>query len=246
MRWWVLAGWFLAACSRAESSSSAPAASSSPAPALPSVSAPAAATPAASSAPPAVSVTPLPTVVARCCRLDRTEGFFGPEKGIHTRYSGDVLLRNDGERLLFPNDLVSDTKELYQFAKSSGKSLYQERRLRIVGESPHHVSVEVEERGETGANAPFYHTHCVTVDPRKKQKVTLSDLLPEEAPRLLEEGKKRFEASPGQERFRFLSGSFALSGTTLRFCCPARDDRQPTPRLDIELQTSGTRKLVLH
>lgn len=188
---------------------------------------------------------PLPSIRSRCCRLDRTEGFFGPEKGIHARFSGDVLQRNDGERLLFPHDLVSDTKELYQFAKSSGKSLYQERRLRIVGEVAQLVSIEIDERGETGANAPFFHSRCATLDTRKKRLLTVEEALPGQGKALLEEAKRRFEGAPGRDRFRFVSGSFAVTETELRFCCAARDDRQPTPRLDVSvaLDPAG-RKLV--
>jgi hypothetical protein len=189
---------------------------------------------------------PLPSIRSRCCRLDRTEGFFGPEKGINARFSGDILQRNDGERLLFPHDLVSDTKELYQFAKSSGKSLYQERRLRIVGEVAPLVSIEIEERGETGANAPFFHSRCATLDTRKKRLLTVEEALPGQGKALLEEAKRRFEGAPGRDRFRFVSGSFAVTETELRFCCAARDDRQPTPRLDVSvaLDPAG-RKLVL-
>jgi hypothetical protein len=188
----------------------------------------------------------LPTIRSRCCRLDRTEGIFGPEKGIHARYSGDVLLRNDGERLLFPQDLISDTKELYQFAKSSGKSLYQERRMRIVGEGAGHVSVEIEERGETGANAPFYHLRCVTFDTRKKRSLTLEEALPGRGAALIEEAKQRFEGSPGKEHFRFVSTSFALTEGEVRFCCAAKDDRQPGPRLEVRVGLGEGQKLVLH
>jgi hypothetical protein len=189
---------------------------------------------------------PLPTIRSRCCRLDRTEGIFGPEKGIHSRYSGDVLLRNDGERLLFPQDLISDTKELYQFAKSSGKSLYQERRIRIVGEGTRHVSVEIEERGETGANTPFYHLRYATFDTRKKRAMTLEEALPGRGGALLEEARRRYEGSPGKEQFRFVSTSFALTEGEVRFCCAAKDDRQPGPRLEVSVGLGEGQKLVLH
>jgi hypothetical protein len=212
-----------------------------------SAAAPAAASASGSGSGVTAVVAPLGSVVPRCCRIDRTEGMFGPEKGVHVRYSGDVLLRNDGERLLFPHDLVSDTKELYQFAKSSGKSLYQERRLRVVGEGVGYVALEVQDRGETGAGTPFFHTHCATVDTRKLRKMTPEEAFPGEAgQKLLAEARRRFEEAPGHERFRFVPASFALLEGRVRFCCPPRDDRQPLPRLDLELET-GTepRKLVL-
>lgn len=195
---------------------------------------------------PGAGLAALPTIRSRCCRLDRTEGIFGPEKGIHARYSGDILLRNDGERLLFPQDLISDTKELYQFAKSSGKSLYQERRMRIVGEGSGHVSVEIEERGETGANAPFYHLRCATFDTRKKRAMTLEEALPGRGGALLEEARRRFEGSPGKEHFRFVSASFALTEGEVRFCCAAKDDRRPGPRLEVSVGLGEGQKLVLH
>lgn len=236
------------------SSAAAPSASPSPASASSSVASGSASTstPAASGSASTVAgggeagPAPLPSIRSRCCRLDRTEGFFGPEKGINARFSGDILQRNDGERLLFPHDLVSDTKELYQFAKSSGKSLYQERRLRIVGEVAPLVSIEIEERGETGANAPFFHSRCATLDTRKKRLLTVEEALPGQGKALLEEAKRRFEGAPGRDRFRFVSGSFAVTETELRFCCAARDDRQPTPRLDVSvaLDPAGL-KLVL-
>lgn len=182
-----------------------------------------------------------PTIAPRCCRLERTEGGFGPDKGANVRYSGDVLLRNDGGRLLFPQDLINDTKELYIFAKSAGKSLYQERRLRIVGEGPKHVSVEIDDRGETGATTPFYHSRCATLELRKVRKATLDEVLPPaQATALLEEGKRRFERMPEHDRFRFVSASFALTASAVRFCCPARDDKQATPRLDIEIALDAT------
>ncbi|MCS6901628.1 MAG: hypothetical protein NZX77_17895 [Polyangiaceae bacterium] len=170
--------------------------------------------------------------------MDRTEGIFGPGKGIHTRYSGDILLRHDGERLLFPQDLISDTKELYQFAKSSGRSLYQERRMRIVGEGSRHVSVEIEERGETGADTPFYHRRCTTLDFRKKRILTVEEALPEHGTALLEKAKQRFETIPEKEHFLFVSTSFALTEQEVRFCCAARDSRQPGPRLDVSVHWS--------
>lgn len=232
-----------AAPSASAQTASAPAASASGPAALPAASAlvePASSGAASSSAAAGVATAPptatAPTIAPRCCRLERTEGGFGPDKGANVRYSGDVLLRNDGGRLLFPQDLINDTKELYIFAKSAGKSLYQERRLRIVGEGPKHVSVEIDDRGETGATTPFYHSRCATIELRKVRKATLDEVLPPaQATALLEEGKRRFERMPEHDRFRFVSASFALTANAVRFCCPARDDKQATPRLDIEI-----------
>src|SRR5512141_975842 len=93
----------LASCGK-ESPHEAPPAASSPAPVAAS-----AAPPVASSAAPA-PLPPAPAIVPACCMIDKTEGHFGAPKGVQTRYEGEFLRRKDGERLLYPQDLISDTK----------------------------------------------------------------------------------------------------------------------------------------
>jgi hypothetical protein len=171
---------------------------------------------------------------------DRVEGFFGPEKGINARYSGDYLRSKNGtDRLFFPEDLISDTQELYLFAKSAGKALYQERRLRVVGEAPGALSVEIDDRGETGATAPFSHSKCQTIDTRRVRKIAVTDLAgKDEGAALLARAQAAFDGSAGHECYRFVAQSFALVGappTKIRFCSPRRDEGSGPPRLDIEL-----------
>jgi hypothetical protein len=193
-----------------------------------------------------VLLPPLEVIKPACCRADRVEGSFGPDKGVNARYSGDYFHgRNGNDRLFFPDDLISDTQELYLFAKSAGKPLYQERRLRAVGESPVALSVEVEDRGETGTTKPFTHSKCQTVDLRRNRKAAVADLLPkDEGPALLARAQSAFEASPGHEHYRFVPASFALVGsppTKIRFCNPKRDEESGPPRLDLELPWTQVR-----
>lgn len=170
--------------------------------------------------------------------MDVAEGSFG--KGTFTRYSGDYLRRKDGERLLFPQDLISDTKELYQHAKSAGKSVTQERRVRPIGEGGRYVSVEIEEKGETGALMPFLHSACKTVDLRTGRALKLEDVVGKEAAaRAIASAEQTFAAAPGHDDFRFLSSSFAMIGRgekTVRFCNPRRREDLGGARLDLEIE----------
>jgi hypothetical protein len=184
----------------------------------------------------------LEAVKPACCWLDRAEGVFGPARGINARYSGDYLKRKDGERLLFPDDLISDTKELFQFARSAGKPLYQERRLKIVGERRGHISVEIDDRGETGATAPFAHSKCKTIEVRTGRSLKVDDVAGKDAgPALLAEGKRRLAQAPEHEHYLFVPTSFVVlekgghGGPALRFCNPRKDERLGSARLDIEL-----------
>ncbi len=170
---------------------------------------------------------------------DRAEGHFGPEKGVHTRYVGEYLRRHDGERLLFPHDLVSDTKELYQHARSAGRSVEQTRRLVVLGEGDRYLSVEVTDQGETGALMPFSHSKCVTIELKQGRALRLDEVLDKaSADATLAEARGRFDAAAGHEHFRLLPGSFAMIGRDkkrVRFCGPARRDEDGAKRLDVEL-----------
>lgn len=215
-------------------SSAAPSSSAAPAKEIASATPPAASSAVvAEGAPPASPITPA------CCMRDRAEGHFGPEKGVHTRYVGDYLRRHDGERLLFPHDLVSDTKELYQHAKSAGRSVVQERHLVVLGEGERFVSVEVTDQGETGALMPFAHSKCVTVDLKNGRALRLEDVLGKpSADATLAEARRRFDGLAGHEQYRLLPGSFAMIGRDkrrVRFCGPARRDEDGKKRLDVEL-----------
>ncbi len=242
----------LAACQRS-TPGDGPAPAASPAAVLGASPGPAGSTrPAVSaSAVPAVSapVAPgpdlLPSITARCCRLDHTTGGFGPATGVNVHYEGDVVRRMDGGELLFPHDLISDTRELYVFAKSAGRSLSQERKVRIVGEQGSLVSVVIEDHGDTGAGTPFFHSRCSTLDTRKLKSVALTDAVPaDEARELLAEGQRRFDAAPGHERYRLVPASFALRGASndVVFCCPARDDTQASSRLDLVVPRAASAK----
>jgi hypothetical protein len=172
--------------------------------------------------------------------MDRTEGIFGSAKGIHTHYSGDFLRRKDGERLLFPQDLISDTKELFQHAKSAGKSVEQTRRVTIVGEGARYVSVEIVDHGETGVT-PFSHSSCQTVDLSNGRALKVDDVLKGKGEAIVASGRAKLDAAAGHEAFRFLPGSFAMVGTgekIVRFCAPRRDEGQGEPRLDVEVTVS--------
>ncbi|MCC6645608.1 MAG: hypothetical protein IT374_08565 [Polyangiaceae bacterium] len=210
----------------------APATSASAAP-------PASAAPAASSAPATAGAPPPTPITPTCCMRDRAEGSFGPEKGVNTRYVGEYLRRHDGERVLFPHDLVSDTKELYQHARSAGRSVLQERRLAVLGEGDRYVSVEITDKGETGALMPFAHSKCLTVDLKHGRALRLEDVLGKpSAEATLAAARARFDAAAGHEQYRLLPGSFALIGKgerRVRFCGPARRDEDGAKRLDVEL-----------
>jgi hypothetical protein len=170
--------------------------------------------------------------------MDVAEGSFGA-RGTFTRYSGDYLRRKDGERLLFPQDLISDTKELFQHAKSAGKSVTQERRVRPLGEGSKYVSVEIEDKGETGALMPFLHSACKTVDLRTGRALKLEDVLGKDAAaNAIAAGERAFAAAAGHEDYRFLSSSFAMIGRgekTVRFCSPRRREDLGGARLDVEV-----------
>ncbi|RYE82187.1 MAG: hypothetical protein EOO75_21075 [Myxococcales bacterium] len=152
-----------------------------------------------------------------------------------------MLLRNDGGKLLFPDDLISDTRELYIFAKSAGRSMAQERRVRVVGEQGHLVSVAIEDRGDTGAGTPFVHMRCTTLDTRKMKPASLAEAVGEaEAKALLAEATRRFEAHPDHGRYRLIAASYALRASDVVFCGSARDDSRPSPRLDIVVERPPT------
>lgn len=237
----------LAACGRDD----APARPSAPAEApsaSPSATPQASATPqppaAASSsakpdAPSSPRLAPLEAINARCCAIDRTEGTVGPDKGINARYSGDFLRKKNGDRLLFPDDLIADTRELYQYAKSRGAPLYQERRMKVVGEGARYVSVEIEEKGDTGASNPFAHSKCKTLDLRSGKQLKLADVASKAASALETEARARFDALPDHGQFTFVSASFALVGDParrVRFCNPRRDEALGMGRLDVEVE----------
>ena len=221
----------------AHASATVSAASAVPA-ASASVTASASASASAAPASPPPGAPPLVAITPACCMRDRAEGKFGSERGIMTRYSGDFLRRKDGDRLLFPDDLISDTKERFQHAQSAGRSVTQERRLKVVGEGPRYVSVEIEDRGETGALKPFAHSACCTVDLKTGKAMTVEAVVGKErAPKLVEEARAAFDALPGHEQFRFLPSSFAMIGTagdTIRFCNPRRAEDLGAARLDVE------------
>jgi hypothetical protein len=227
----------LTGCSRSAPSDAPVAAADSVAPSASAASstvAPAA----AASAPSAKLAPPPPLGPMACCTMDVAEGSFGA-RGTFTRYSGDYLRRKDGERLMFPQDLISDTKELFQHAKSAGKSVTQERRVRPVGEGAKYISVEIEDKGETGALMPFQHSACKTVDLRTGRALKLEDVIGKEAAaKAIAAGESAFAATGGHEDYRFLSSSFAMIGRgekAVRFCSPRRREDLGGARLDVEV-----------
>lgn len=234
----VIAVASLAACRQRVDPPDGAAASAAPrAPSASAADVTSAAPPSSSAAP--ASAPPLAPIAPACCMRDRAEGSFGPAKGVNTRYVGDYLRRHDGERLLFPHDLVSDTKELYQHARSAGRSVEQTRRLVVLGEGERYVSVEITDQGETGALMPFSHSKCLTVDLKHGRALRLEDVLGKPAAEAtLAEARRRFDALADHEQYRLLPGSFAMIGRDkrrVRLCGPARRDEDGAKRLDVEL-----------
>ena len=183
-------------------------------------------------------LSPAPTITMACCTMDRAEGQFGTH-GVVTRYRGDYLRRKDGERLFFPQDLINDTKELFQHAKTAGRSVQQERRVRAVGEGPRWVSLDVEERGETGALAEVVHSSCKTIDLRTGRALKLDDVVGKDAAaQAIASGEASFAELGGRADYRFSAASFAILGPsakTVRFCNPRRREELAGARLDVEV-----------
>ncbi len=197
--------------------------------------------PAASSAdldaPPAAPPA-LAEILPRCCTVDRAEGHFGVPTAVHTAFVGDFLRKKDGKRLLFPDDLISDTKELFQHARSAGKTVKQERKLRVVGETDRTISVEVLDSGATGSMVPFSHSACKTVSLRDGRALKLEDAVGKDAAlAVVVKARIQFDERNRGDVYRFVERSFALvdEGSRLRFCNPPKDTALGAQRLDVEV-----------
>lgn len=230
----------VAGCAK-DSSPGAPEPSGSAAPSAsvgPAASASASASASPEEEPPQAPLSDLPEITAKCCTRDRAEGHFGPESGVHTAFVGDFLRKKDGGRLLFPDDLISDTKELFQHARSAGKTVKQERKLRIVGETERAVSVEVFDTGETGSMKPFSHSSCKTISLRDGRLWKLEDAVGKDhALAVAVKARIQFDQRNKGDLYRFVEKSFALvdEGKRIRFCNPRKDEALGAARLDVDL-----------
>lgn len=196
----------------------------------------------ASPAPPAASSAPtvasplVPTKTAKCCRMDRREGVVGNEHAVHTSYASDVVLTKSDKRIFGSDDVVSDTTELFQHARSMNRSLRQERTLAFVGEGPRWLSLTVDDRGDTGTGTPFRHSACKTIDPNNGHVLKLDDVLvPAAVDRVIAEAKDVLAHQPEGRHFRVVPGSFALPDEGHVVMCAPSEETDGDARRDVSV-----------
>jgi len=104
---------------------------------------------------------------------------------------------------------VTDTAELYEYAKSMKRTLTNQRRITIIGETPQYVSLSIEDVGDTGSGNTARHSGCKTLRLGTATVAKAEDALsPEAAARVVPEARKQVAAAGG--RFRFAPLSWAL------------------------------------
>jgi hypothetical protein len=203
----------------------------SPAPSASASAAGSVAAPGQASAPPRAAIT------SRCCRIEPKEGKYGPDPGIHTSYSADIVTRLDGGRFLGNEDIVTDTAELLDYAKGMKRSLQQKRRITIIGETIQYVSLSIEDVGDTGSGTTAKHSGCKTLRIATALPVAPDAALTAEgAARVVAEGRQRVAAADGKFRFGVLSWALLDAGKMVRFCAPEEGDTGARFDVDIPLQ----------
>lgn len=183
------------------------------------------------------SAPPRAAITSRCCRIEPKEGKYGPDPGIHTSYSADIVTRLDGGRFLGNEDIVTDTAELLDYAKGMKRSLRQQRRITIIGETVQYVSLSIEDVGDTGSGTTAKHSACKTLRVATAQpSAPEAALTPEGAARVVAEGRRRVAAAGGKFRFGVLSWALLDAGKIVRFCAPEEGDTGRRFDVDIPLQ----------
>jgi hypothetical protein len=191
----------------------------------------------ASSAPAEVSAPARAPITSRCCRIEPKEGKYGPDPGIHTSYSADIVTRLDGGRFLGNEDIVTDTAELLDYAKGMKRSLQQQRRITIIGETIQYVSLSIDDVGDTGSGTTAKHSACKTLRVSTALPVAPDAALTAEgAARVIAEGRKKVAAADGKFRFGVLSWALLDGGKIVRFCAPEEGDTGRRFDVDIPLQ----------
>ena len=173
-------------------------------------------------------------VPSRCCRVERKEGKYGPEAGIHSSYSADIVTRANGDRLFGNEDVVTDTAELYEYAKSMKRTLTNQRRISIIGETPLYVSLSIDDVGDTGSGNTARHSGCKTLRLGTATVAKPEDALtPEAAARVVPEARKQVAAAGGKFRFATLSWALLDAGKIVRFCAP--EEGEAGGRFDVDV-----------
>ncbi len=193
---------------------------------------------AASSSAPAVpkvaSAPPRAAITSRCCRVERKEGKWGPDVGVQSTYSADIVTRANGDRLFGNEDIVTDTAELSEYAKSMKRTLTNQRRIAIIGETPLYVSLSIDDVGDTGSGNTARHSGCKTLRLGTATVAKPDDALTSEgATRVVAEARKQVAAAGGKYRFAPLSWALLDAGKIARFCAP--EEGEAGARFDVDV-----------
>lgn len=173
-------------------------------------------------------------ITTRCCRVERKEGKYGPEAGVHSSYSADIVTRANGDRLFGNEEVVTDTAELYEYAKSMKRTLTNQRRITLIGETPLFVSFVIDDVGDTGSGNTARHSGCKTLRLGTATVAKPEDALTAEgAARVVAEGRKRVAAAGGKYRFAPLSWALLDAGKIARFCAP--EEGEAGARFDVDV-----------
>ena len=190
-----------------------------------------------------MSAPPREGIPSRCCRIERKEGKYGPENAIHTSYSADIVTRANGGRFLGNEDLVSDTAELLDYAKGMKRSLSQQRRIVVIGETAQFVSLSVEDVGDTGSGTTAKHSGCKTLRISTALVAKPEDVLTAEgATRVVAEGRSGVAVAGSRWRFAVLSWAILDNGKTARFCAPEEGDTGARFDVDVNVDPLELRK----
>lgn len=170
--------------------------------------------------------------------MERKEGKYGPDPGIHSSYSADVVIKLDGGRLFGNEEVVTDSAELLEYAKSMKRSLSQQRRIVIIGETPAFVSFTIDDVGDTGAGTNAKHSACKTMRIGPAVVAKPEDaLVPEAAARVVAEGRKQVALAGGKFRFAPLSWALLDAGKMVRFCASEEGEGGGRFDVDVPLET---------